>query len=333
MTVSDRSRGGANIWSNGNYVAGRQFTYNFDDIDNRTSAAFGGDTNGSNLRSGSYTADNLNRYTSRAVPAYVEVTGSATNTATVTVNGNSTYRTNDYYWAELAVTNSSAPPVYLSVSNKAVLPPGPNGTITGNVYVPTTPENFTYDADGNLLTDGRWTYTWDAENRLITLSNNANVPDAAKMTLNFAYDYYGRRINKIVSNYVSGSFQLLSNTKFVYDGWNLVDELNGTNNAVIRGYMWGMDLSGTMQGAGGVGGLLAISGANSQFTCFDGNGNITALVDTTSSAVTGQYEYGPFGETIRITGSASGNPCRFSTKYSDVETDFLYYGYRYYNPS
>jgi RHS repeat-associated protein len=184
------------------------------------------------------------------------------------------------------------------------------------------------------LTDGRWTYTWDAENRLITLSNNASVPSAAKMTLNFGYDYYGRRISKVVSNYVSGSYVVLSNTKFVYDGWNLLDELNGTNNAVIRAYMWGTDLSGSMQGAGGVGGLLAISGTNSQFTCFDGNGNITALVDTTSSAVTGQYEYGPFGETIRISGSAaSGNPCRFSTKYTDAETDFLYYGYRYYNPN
>jgi RHS repeat-associated protein len=97
--------------------------------------------------------------------------------------------------------------------------------------------------------------------------------------------------------------------------------------------MWGTDLSGTRQGAGGVGGLLAISGTNSQFTCFDGDGNITALVDTTSSAVTGQYEYGPFGETIRVTGSASGNPFRFSTKCTDAETDFLYYGYRFYNLS
>jgi YD repeat-containing protein len=35
------------------------------------------------------------------------------------------------------------------------------------VFVPKTPETFTYDADGNLLSDGRWNYTWDAENRLV----------------------------------------------------------------------------------------------------------------------------------------------------------------------
>jgi uncharacterized protein RhaS with RHS repeats len=43
---------------------------------------------------------------------------------------------------------------------------------------------------------------------------------------------------------------------------------------------------------------------------------------------------GPFGELIRATGPmAKLNPFRFSTKYQDDETDFLYYGYRYYNPS
>ena len=43
---------------------------------------------------------------------------------------------------------------------------------------------------------------------------------------------------------------------------------------------------------------------------------------------------GPFGEVIRATGPmAKANPFRFSTKYQDDETDFLYYGYRYYTPS
>jgi len=43
---------------------------------------------------------------------------------------------------------------------------------------------------------------------------------------------------------------------------------------------------------------------------------------------------GPFGEVIRATGPmAKLNPLRFSTKYQDDETDFLYYGYRYYNAS
>ena len=27
-------------------------------------------------------------------------------------------------------------------------------------YIPRALEDLTYDLDGNLLTDGRWTYTW-----------------------------------------------------------------------------------------------------------------------------------------------------------------------------
>jgi RHS repeat-associated protein len=69
---------------------------------------------------------------------------------------------------------------------------------------------------------------------------------------------------------------------------------------------------------------------------YDGNGNVTALVTGQggTSTITGTYEYGPFGESIRSSGSlAKNNPFRFSTKYKDDETDLLYYGYRFYNAS
>jgi len=50
--------------------------------------------------------------------------------------------------------------------------------------------------------------------------------------------------------------------------------------------------------------------------------------------VSARYEYGPFGEPIRETGTfARSNPFRWSTKYWDPESDLVYYGYRYYSPS
>lgn len=43
---------------------------------------------------------------------------------------------------------------------------------------------------------------------------------------------------------------------------------------------------------------------------------------------------GPFGEVIRATGPmAKGNPIRFSTQYTDDETDLVCYLHRYYSPS
>ncbi len=38
--------------------------------------------------------------------------------------------------------------------------------LSGRLFVPGNPEVFEYDDDGNLVQDGRWSYSWDAENRL-----------------------------------------------------------------------------------------------------------------------------------------------------------------------
>ena len=67
---------------------------------------------------------------------------------------------------------------------------------------------------------------------------------------------------------------------------------------------------------------------------YDGNGNVAGLVNAADGNVASRYDYGPFGEVLRASGTmAKTNPFRFSTKYTDDETDFVYYGYRYYNPS
>src|SRR6266511_3188392 len=173
----------------------------------------------------------------------------------------------------------------------------------------------------------------------------SSVPSGEKKKLDFTYDYQGRRIQKIVSTWNGNAYVAASTNKFVYDGWNLSAELNGTNG-ILRTYTWGLDLSGQapllggagggLQGAGGVGGLLAINaGTNGiHFAAYDGNGNLTGLVDAIAATHSAQYEYGPFGEVIRASGPmAKANPFHFSTKYLDEETDFLYYGFRYYTPS
>jgi hypothetical protein len=63
--------------------------------------------------------------------------------------------------------------------------------------------------------------------------------------------------------------------------------------ALIRSYAWGVDLSGTETGAGGVGGLLWVNSAASgvHYCVYDGNGNVMALVSATNGTATAQYEY------------------------------------------
>jgi RHS repeat-associated protein len=203
--------------------------------------------------------------------------------------------------------------------------------ITGN-------PNPTYDADGNLLSGLRsplsvFTSTWNGENRMLS-STSANVAITDRRVEN-AYDALGRRVRKTVKFASTGA--VIEDRYFIYDGWNVIEETiaPATGPVETAEAVWGTDLSGTAQGAGGVGGLLLReSSANgASYYHYDGNGNVTAL---TSGAGTVQaaYTYGPFGETLRAVGPfAQANPWRFSTKYQDDETGLLYYGYRFYNPT
>jgi len=324
---------GRKYWANGTPVAGQQFDYAFDDIGNRTSSKAGGDETGQNLRETTYSANDLNQYTSRVVPGYADVLGSANAGATVSVNGDSssTYRFGEYYRYELSLNNDPGA-VYQGITNLATLD-SVSQTNEGHYYLSPSTNSFSYDSDGNLTNDGLWSYTWSGENRLAELETVSGAPFTNKLV--FIYDGQGRRVSKEVSSWNGSSWVADYQQKYVYDGWNLIGEFD-TANVIVSSYMWGTDLSGSSQGAGGVGGLLALDNTaeGTHFVSYDGNGNVVALVDASDGTISARYEYDPFGKTIRSTGDlAEENTFRFSTKYFDDETSLSYYGYRYYNPS
>lgn len=222
-----------------------------------------------------------------------------------------------------------------------------------------------YDADGNMTNTASPTpnsanptglpnlpgfdFTWDAENRLKTVTPHRPQPgqpqDGVPRVV-FTYDYLGRRVRKQTFAWNAGTNTWnttpAKDIRFVYDGWNLVMELDGlSSNAILCKYTWGLDLSGTPQGAGGIGGLLAMQDTKgtastaddaSYLYFYDANGNVGQLLDG-SGAIAAKYEYDPYGNLTLAGGDAAAtNPFRFSTKYFDVETGLYYYGYRYYLP-
>jgi RHS repeat-associated protein len=315
---------GCKFFADGTPVAGQQFDYTFDTIGNRVQTQSGGDQTGANLRVANYSANNLNQITQRDVPGDVDVMGASILTNAVTVNGQTAYRKQEYFRQQLGVNNSSS-----ALWTNMIVSGGQS--VTGNVYVARTPEQFSYDADGNLTNDGRWAYTWDAENQLVKMTVNTNV--GPQYQLAFAYDSKGRRIQKIVATNSVGIYT----NNFLYDGGNLVAEV-APNDSLIRSYVWGNDLAGSIQSAGGVGGLLEVSYYGSTTTnCFvanDGNGNVSALINAADGTSLANYDYGPFGEVIRVTGPmAKANPFRFSTVYYDDEDDICSYIHRPYKPS
>ena len=97
---------------------------------------------------------------------------------------------------------------------------------------------------------------------------------------------------------------------------------------------WGKDISGSLQGAGGVGGLLYLKRNGTIYIPhYDANGNIVRYTDTAGNVVA-EYTYGAFGNKLSANGSlADVFRFWFSTKYCDPETDLYYYGYRFYSPS
>ena len=196
--------------------------------------------------------------------------------------------------------------------------------VTGRVFVAKTPEVFTYDADGNMTSDGRFMYTWNDENRMVSASN-------AEVVVTYAYDHKGRMIRKTISR---GDAEPQTVT-YIWDGWNIIREELRTPHYPLRTThnLWGLDLDGTMQGAGGVGGLLAVvRDGDTYIPTYDANGNISEYVSADGS-VAAHYDYSPFGETLVASGQqATSFTHRFSTKSWCGESALYYYGYRFYSP-
>lgn len=327
--------GGKKFFADGIPVGGAQFEYAFDTIGNRRETR---NFHGQRSQTSRYTANALNQYTERTVPGEAWVMGEARTDATVTVRGSfdavahPANRHGEYFWAAVAEGNTPAfvAETNLSVFAQILQVSGSTTTRlirteTRTALVPRTPESFTHDADGNLTEDGLWRYTWDAENRLVAMESATEVPTPQKRRLEFLYDHQGRRTRKTVGIYTNTTWSTIQTNLFIYDGWNVISETIGNHqSAVTNFYLWGLDLSGSLQGAGGIGGLVAATlggtnPANSVYYLYDGNGNITALADT-NATLQARYEYGPFGEPLRASGIPT-NPFRFSTKYTDTESE------------
>ena len=154
---------------------------------------------------------------------------------------------------------------------------------------------------------------------------------------------------------------------YVYDGWNMVlsVKLNpevgasqGRPQSAIASYVWRPDLGSTpfarrnWQAAGGVRGLVManyFTGANGggiHLPVMDAMGNVTQVVragvqlnyngDSMRSEFV--YDYDAFGKETRSSTLVAGLnpdsfPFHYSTKFTDPESGFNYYGYRFYDPA
>jgi YD repeat-containing protein len=154
-----------------------------------------------------------------------------------------------------------------------------------------------------------------------------------------------RTVKQVFVCTAPGQWTLVREHRFTWIDWLMVREYvtdmpQGLPPLqTVRDYVWGVDLSGTLQGAGAVGGLLAVvstTAANPQpavyYPGYDGNGNVCSATDA-AGALAAAFEYDPFGNLLSAEGPAAAQiPFRFSTKYTDAETRLVYYGFRFCAP-
>src|SRR5207237_1426115 len=132
-----------------------------------------------------------------------------------------------------------------------------------------------FDTNGNLVIghDLNWLYSYDAENRLVQQTRPGGAEGLGALTV-FSYDGLGRlRIRQEYHQHCDPNINdesaaqfiepdtgggggqncywiLDSETRYIYDGWRVIQERDGSNNPQVS-YTRGSDLSGSMEGAGG----------------------------------------------------------------------------------
>jgi RHS repeat-associated protein len=161
--------------------------------------------------------------------------------------------------------------------------------------------NLTYDANGNLTSDGLNSYHWDARNRLIGISGGSSAA--------FAYDPLGRRSSKTI-NGVS--------MQFLYDAHDIAAEIGGGGLGAI--YLRNLKMDEMFA-------FLRWDG--SYFSVYDGLSSTLVLTDQLGSPVV-QYAYEPFGKT-QNSDPAFTNAIQFAGREND-NTGLYYYRARYYSP-
>ena len=251
------------------------------------------------------------------------------NSNTVTVNSSNALVYGD---ATFAVANMPLTNSYTAVAQDSYGRVATN-TVTVNLATNIT---FQYDANGNLINDGLRSFAYDDENQLIQVSVSN------QWMSQFAYDGKMRRRIRTEFGWQSSSSNWVQTNQvlYVYDG-NLVIQERDINNLPTTTYTRGKDLSGSLEGAGGIGGLLSRTAqsyadaplAGHSFYHCDGNGNITMLIDS-SQGIVAKYLYDAFGNVLSKSGLlANANLYQFSSKEKHLNSGLVYYLYRYYDPN
>ncbi len=206
-------------------------------------------------------------------------------------------------------------------------------------YKPRDSVAYLYDTDGNLLEfpvtpstiQTNFVLSWDAENRLISMQRKYRISSVLYTNRSeFTYDS-ANRLRQVKEYNTNGV--LTNTTRYIWAGWQIAGELDGSNK-LIRSYTHGVDISGTVGGAAGIGGLVGIHSyaapVTNYYTRHDGKGNVTEVrrYNGTTAASYGYYEFGG----ARYQTNTYMQPIRWQTRMRHPQSGLIYMIGRWYDP-
>lgn len=221
------------------------------------------------------TVDVMNRLTQTGGDGQTVVEGTVNEFSTVTVDGQAAEMQADpvagnYRFKKAVAVTTGSNTVAISATDTDT-PPGVT-TENWQFTVPGVARSFTYDANGNTLTDGVRTMTWDAKNRLKTVTVGAD-------TWKWDYDYLDRRVKEYLNNVVT--------KLYIWRGNEIVQERTAAN-AITRTHYFG----GFSDGA------APTTGTKYQ-TLPDHLGNIREVI-TTTGVIAARYDYTPYQGPVAV---------------------------------
>lgn len=178
---------------------------------------------------------------------------------------------------------------------------GPNGFDDNNRQTQYNGDALTYDANGNLTSDGTRTYVWNARDQLVEIKQGTST------IARFSYDAVGRRYSRSESG---------NTTVYLHDGLDPVQETRG---AAVKPILTGLGIDQR---------YAAGTGANRHYFLTDALGSTRLLTDG-AGAIVQRYDYDPYGGTQTTTGVA--NAYRYTGREQDA-SNLYYYRARYYHP-
>lgn len=162
-------------------------------------------------------------------------------------------------------------------------------------------DNYTYDATGNVTNDGLHTYSYDSENRLVSVDSGT--------TAVYAYDHQNRRYKKTVGGTV---------THYIWEGSQAVADHNGSTGAAQVDYIYG-----------GRRMIAKVAGGTTNYFLSD-RLSVRLTLDASANVV-GRQAHLPFGEDFAESGTQQKQ--HLTTYERDSESGLDYAINRYYSAS